>query len=349
MQVIFDLTTIKTPTAIALGNFDGIHRGHHLVIASALAKSDPHAHSTLVTFHPHPRQFFSGAAHNLLTPLPEKIAYLESLGLEQIVLFPFNHKLAALTPAEFVAEILVKQLQAIQVSVGANFHFGCDRSGNAQDLERLANHHSIHTKIIPLQNLTIPPDLEPNLSSSHPNHEYPRISSSSIRHHLALGQIRTANLLLGRAYSLQGNVIKGKQIGRTIGFPTANLDISPDKFLPKYGVYAVVVLLGEQRLPGVMNVGLRPTIKPDGSEEKIPSVEVHLLDWQGDLYGATLTIELIEFLRPEQKFPDLDALKSQITKDAEAARAIKSSPHPPAPSPTRDFRRKTSRRVGEQN
>lgn len=332
MQVIFDLTTIKTPTAIALGNFDGIHRGHNLVVAAALDKSLPHAHSTLVTFHPHPRQFFSGAAHNLLTPLPEKIAYLESLGLEQIVLLPFNQKLAALTPAEFVAEILVKQLQAVQVSVGANFHFGCDRSGNAQDLERLASTHGVSTKIIPLQNLNIPPDLEPNLPNSHPNHEYPRVSSSSIRHHLAVGQIRTANLLLGRAYTLQGVVIQGKQLGRAIGFPTANLDISLDKFLPKYGVYAVVVLLGEQRLPGVMNVGIRPTVKPDGSQEKIPTVEVHLLDWQGDLYDKTLMVELVEFLRPEQKFPSLDALKSQIAQDAAAARLIINSPHPSPPS-----------------
>ncbi len=294
----------------------------------SLDKSLPHAHSTLVTFHPHPRQFFSGAAHNLLTPLPEKIAYLESLGLEQIVLLPFNQKLAALTPTEFVAEILVKQLQAIQVSVGANFHFGCDRAGNAQDLERLANHHGISTKIIPLQNLTIPPDLEPNLPSNHPSHEYPRVSSSSIRHHLALGHIRTANLLLGRAYTLQGQVIYGQQLGRSIGFPTANLDISLDKFLPKYGVYAVVVILGDQRLPGVMNVGdrpsvakqNRPSVKTNGNQEEIPTVEVHLLDWQGNLYGKTLTVELIEFLRPEQKFPSLDALKAQIAEDAEVAR-----------------------------
>ena len=285
----------------------------------SLDKSLPHVHSTLVTFHPHPRHFFSGAAHNLLTPLPEKIAYLESLGLEQIVLLPFNQKLAALTPAEFVAEILVKQLQAVQVSVGANFHFGCDRAGNAQDLERLASTHGVSTKIIPLQNLTIPPDLEPNLSNSHPSHEYPRVSSSSIRHHLALGHIRTANLLLGRAYTLQGQVIYGQQLGRSIGFPTANLDISLDKFLPKYGVYAVVVILGDQRLPGVMNVGDRPTVKPDGNQEKIPTVEVHLLDWQGDLYDKTLIVELVEFLRPEQKFSSLDALKSQITKDAKAA------------------------------
>lgn len=320
MWVTSDLTTIKTPAAIALGNFDGIHRGHNLVIAAALDKSIPHAHSTLVTFHPHPRQFFSGAAHNLLTPLPEKIDYLESLGLDQIVLLPFNQKLAALTPAEFVAEILVKQLQAVQVSVGANFHFGCDRSGNAQDLETLARSHGIHTKIIPLQNLTIPPDLEPNLPDSHPNHEYPRISSSSIRHHLALGHVRTANLLLGRAYTLQGEVVHGKQIGRSIGFPTANLEIPQEKFLPKYGVYAVIVVMADQRLTGVMNIGDRPTVKLDGSQGNVPTVEVHLLDWQGDLYGKTLVVEIREFLRPEQKFSSLDALKAQIIQDVEGVR-----------------------------
>jgi len=332
VQVISDLATVLTPTTIALGNFDGIHRGHDLVIAAALNKSEAsselHAHSTLVTFHPHPRQFFSGAAHNLLTPLPEKISYLESLGLEQLVLLPFDQEMAALTPADFVEKILVQSLKAVQVSVGANFHFGRDRAGNAQDLRYLAINHQVQAQIIPLQNLIIPPNLEPHDDPHSSNHEYPRISSSSIRHHLTLGNIRTANLLLGRAYTLTGIVIQGQQIGRTLGFPTANLQIPPEKFLPKYGVYAVIVVLEDQRLPGVMNVGVRPTTKStkstnqDGNLEKIPTVEVHLLDWQGDLYGKTLTVKIQAFLRPEQKFPSLEALKFQMAQDAEAAQVI---------------------------
>ena len=318
MQVISDLTTIKTPTSIALGNFDGIHRGHSLVIAAALKKSSSHAHSTLLTFHPHPRQFFSGQPHSLLTPLPEKIAYLQTLGLEQVVLLPFDQKIARLTPEEFVTEILVQQLQAVQVSVGANFHFGRDRSGHAEDLARLAQAHDIQPQIIPLQNLHLDTHSPETAGLSH-------ISSSSIRHHLSLGQISSANLLLGRPYTLMGTVIQGKKLGRTIGFPTANIQIPAEKFLPRYGVYAVTVIYQGKRLPGVMNVGDRPTVDAKSFD---PHVEVHLLDWQGNLYGETLSIELQAFLRPEQKFPSIDALKAQINIDVEVARQLENIPHP---------------------
>lgn len=320
MQVIFDLTEIKTPTSIALGNFDGIHRGHSLVIAAALKKSSPHAHSTLLTFHPHPRQLFSGKPHSLLTPLPEKIAHLQTLGVEQVVLLPFNEEIACLTPEEFVTKILVQQLQAIQVSVGANFYFGRDRSGHAQDLARLAQAHNIQPQIIPLQNLPLAPNSPANfLETAKPL----PISSSSIRHHLSLGQIPVANMLLGRSYTLMGTVIQGKKLGRTLGFPTANVQIPTEKFLPKYGVYAVTVIHQGKRLPGVMNVGVRPSVDTENID---PHVEVHILDWQGNLYGETLTIALREFLRPEQKFASIDALKAQINIDAEVARQLGNIP-----------------------
>lgn len=287
------------------------------MIATALAKSSPHAHSTLLTFHPHPRQFFSGQPHSLLTPLPEKIAHLQTLGLEQVVLLPFDQKIARLTPEEFVTEILARQLKAMQVSVGANFHFGRDRSGNAEDLARLAQAHNIQPQIIPLQNLQLD-------THSPKTAEFSQISSSSIRHHLSLGQIPAANLLLGRPYTLMGTVIQGKKLGRTLGFPTANIQIPSEKFLPRYGVYAVTVIYQGKCLPGVMNVGVRPSVDPQSFD---PHVEVHLLDWQGNLYGETLSIELREFLRPEQKFPSIDALKAQINIDAEVARQLGNIPH----------------------
>ncbi len=317
MWITSDLTEIKTPTSIALGNFDGIHRGHNLVIAAALAKSFSHAQINLLTFHPHPRQFFSCKPHSLITPLPEKIAYLQTLGLEQVVLLPFDQKIARLTPEEFVTEILARQLKAMQVSVGANFHFGRDRSGNAEDLARLAQAHNIQPQIIPLQNLQLD-------THSPETAEFSQISSSSIRHHLSLGQIPAANLLLGRPYTLMGTVIQGKKLGRTLGFPTANIQIPSEKFLPRYGVYAVTVIHQDKRLPGVMNVGVRPSVDPQSFD---PHVEVHLLDWRGNLYGETITIELREFLRPEQKFPSIDALKAQINIDAEVARQLGNIPH----------------------
>ena len=286
-------------------------------------------YGTVVTFDPHPQEFFTGQQKKLLTPLAEKVELLEAMGVEQLVLLPFDRELAALTAAEFVEEILVRQLKASRISVGVDFRFGRGRAGTAVDLQLIASGYGIDVALVPLHNCG----------------EGDRISSSAIREGLASGDLPRANQLLGRPYSLVGTVVGGQRLGRTIGFPTANIELPPEKFLPRFGVYAVRVSLkhGWEKMKeesssyqrenpksltpgaasnlsfvnGVMNVGCRPTV--DGLQ---PTVEVHLLDWSGDLYGQTLSASLVEFLRPEQKFASLDALKTQIQADCDIARSL---------------------------
>ncbi len=373
MWVTSSPNTAITPTAVALGNFDGVHRGHQQVVRPILEVSgapaaltlpqsalnrreqhhwlslgenahqssetgmqtDEHLISTVVTFNPHPREFFTGQRRGLLTPPPEKVRQLKTMGVEQLVLLPFDRQLASLSPEDFVEKILVQQLKARRISVGEDFRFGCKRAGTAADLKAIAASYGILVTLVPLQTC-----------------EGERISSSIIRQALESGDLEQANRLLGRSYTLTGLVVKGQQLGRTIGFPTANLQLPPEKFLPRFGVYCVRVYnevesLSQVTQPqpkanietqatslttakdasvlpieaiGVMNIGCRPTV-----EGTSPTVEVHLLDWSGDLYGKTLTVSLEKFLRSEQKFTSLEALKAQIHADCEAARAFLSS------------------------
>lgn len=334
---------ILKPTAIALGNFDGVHRGHQRILEAILSTDNDREteklYPTAVSFYPHPREFFTGEKIQLLTPVVEKAKHLESLGIEQLVLLPFNRQLASLNPQQFVEEIIVKQLQAKKISVGEDFRFGYQRQGTARDLKAIAASYGIEVHINPLR------------QCRQEQGENVRISSSLIRQALQTGEIKQANSMLGRAYTLIGTVIKGQELGRTIGFPTANLQLPEDKFIPRYGVYSVKVtsfdkdeaclesvadssLCNNQNIPledasnsmnnsplkGVMNIGCRPTV--DGNKV---TVEVHLLDWSGDLYGQTLRVSLEQFLRPEQKFSSLDALKQQIAVDCETARYCLSS------------------------
>lgn len=344
------LSTAKAliPNAIALGNFDGIHRGHQQVVQPILEYTKscdgaivfPNAkpcqeitQATVVTFNPHPREFFTGESQQLLTPYGEKVELLAQLGVDQLILLPFDRELANLSPQDFVAKILVEQLQTSVISVGQDFRFGHQREGTSEDLRAIASQFGIDVHITPLQIC-----------------QGDRISSSLIREALAVGDITRANHLLGRTYTLTGKVVIGQQLGRTLGFPTANLQVPEEKLLPRSGVYAVQVYLdngvklsGEHSftprredakenaanypligqyldndaLWGVMNIGCRPTV--DGTKT---TIEVHLLDWCGDLYGQQLTVSLVQFLRPEQKFASLDALKARIAEDCQRVRML---------------------------
>jgi riboflavin kinase/FMN adenylyltransferase len=318
---------LLTPTAVALGKFDGVHLGHQRVIQPVLQPSKGEnppqqwIYSTVVTFHPHPQEFFTGQPRALLTPLDEKVQHLRSLGVEQLVLLPFDRELSALSPQEFVEKILVQKLQCQKISVGQDFCFGKERTGTAGELQLLAAKYNIPVTIVPLQ--TYPDNLPTEYKCGNTTAQDSRISTSLIRQTLEGGDIQRANLLLGRPYTLTGLVIQGQQLGRTIGFPTANLQLPKDKFLPHQGVYAVLIsILGEvsdtsAQYLGVMNIGYRPTV--DGSHS---SVEVHLLDWSGNLYGQKLIVQLVEFLRPEQKFPSIEALRTQIQFDCTQARKV---------------------------
>ena len=263
--------------------------------------SDSAEWASVVTFFPHPKEFFSGHFRPLLTPLEEKSRQLACLGVDQLVLLPFNAELANLDATAFVEQILIRDLQATHISVGCDFHFGKGRGGNAELLCAIATRHHIPVTVVPLHN-----DTEG------------RISSSRIRQALTDGVLGKANQLLGRPYTLTGQVVRGKQLGRTIGFPTANLRLPSDKFIPCQGVYSVKafgILPEPKPLLGVMNIGNRPTVAGQDL-----SVEVHLFDWAGHLYGKTLTVSLESFIRPEQKFASLDALKDQIAQDCETAK-----------------------------
>jgi len=307
VRITSSFDTVQRPTAIALGNFEGVHCGHVKVIPP-IFKAAEHGQimPTVVTFWPHPRAFFTGQSRSLLTPLDEKVEVLRAMGVEQLMLLPFDHALANLTPQAFVETILVQGLEARFISVGQDFHFGCGRVGTSADLEAIASGYGATVRVVPL-----------HCSDDE------RISSSSIRQALELGKVARANALLGRAYTLVGEVVQGQQLGRTIGFPTANLKVPDDKFLPQRGVYAVQIRCPEwpDAQPGVMNLGVRPTV--DGLRQ---TIEVHLLNWSGNLYGKTLTVALETFLRPEQKFDSLDALKAQIQTDCAIARSLLTTP-----------------------
>ncbi len=299
-------SNVITPTAIALGNFDGIHLGHRQVLKPILDLRKDYT-PTVVTFTPHPQEFFSGKTRQLLTPLTEKVKILESLKIRQLIRLPFDRGLASLTPQDFVADILVKKLNAKYITVGQDFRFGQGRSGNAQMLQEIAQNFGVFVHITKLKTCSAFNDVHPL-----------RISSSKIRQCLANGNVGQAKEMLSYPYTLEGIVVKGQQIGRTIGFPTANLQVPSDKLLPRRGVYSVRVPLGTDNIiKGVINIGSRPTVNG-----QVPTVEVHLLDWSGNLYGKFLTVYLEKFLRPEQKFPSLDALKSQIRQDCQIARKI---------------------------
>ncbi len=299
MHIARHLSEAQTPTALALGNFDGLHRGHQAVLAPILRQTE--ARKTVLTFDPHPRQVLGGTLLPLLTPLSEKLAILESLGLEQVILLPFTQALASYSPDQFCEQIIQQGLAARCVSVGANFRYGHQRQGMIATLQAWgsASMVTIHTAA-PLQC------------------QGERISSSRIRTALQAGEVDLAASLIGRAYSLQGIVIPGQQQGRQLGFPTANLALPAEKLLPLDGVY-VAQVAGQ---PAVLNIGVRPTLSGQGR-----TVEVHILDWCGDLYGQTLSVSVLSRLRSEQRFDSLAALQAQIAADCEHARHWFAQPH----------------------
>lgn len=289
------------PSVITIGNFDGVHRGHQAILAELARLSLEHGvPARLLTFEPHPVEFLTpDQAPPRLTRFREKLARLARMGLSQVTCAAFDERLSRCTPRAFIDDMLVERLRVRHVLVGDDFRFGHRGAGDyallAASGERLGFGVS-----------KIPTVLEQGA----------RISSTRVRDLLCTGELNAARELLGHAYAVCGRVRQGQQLGRTIGFPTANIAAARNRFALN-GVFAVSTLdAGGQRRNGVANVGRRPTV--DGLEERL---EVHLFDFDGDLYGQELHVEFVERIRGERKFPNLDALKAQIDRDATAARA----------------------------
>ncbi|WP_341367402.1 bifunctional riboflavin kinase/FAD synthetase [Yoonia sp. BS5-3] len=308
MRIIRDTVFVDSAdrgAVAAIGNFDGVHLGHQSVIdlARQVAK-DASAPLGIMTFEPHPRSYFS----NNPTPFrlmnaEAKANRLEKLGVEKLYELPFNASLAALSPRDFAQTIIADQLGLKGVIVGADFRFGHGRAGTVTDLAEFGTQMGFGTTIAPL--------LRNDLGN---------VSSTAIRAALSDGRPRDAAVMLGHWHRIEGDVIRGDQRGRDLGYPTANMSIA-DLHPPKFGVYAVKVnvLTGPHQgsYDGAASIGVRPMFG-----ENQPNCETFLFDFKGDLYGSTLSVALVDYLRPEQKFDGLDALIQQMDADCDQARAI---------------------------
>jgi riboflavin kinase / FMN adenylyltransferase len=287
-------------SVVTIGNFDGVHRGHRVLLRRAVdAAALVGERSVVVTFDPHPAAVLRPGSQPLaLQSLPDRIAALSDAGVDLVVVLPFTRELSSLSPAAFVARVLADRLRASRVIVGTNFRFGHRAAGDVVTLVEQGERHGFDTEAVTLLDL-----------------EGVAISSSAIRTRLADGDLDWASRALGRPHRLSGEVVPGDGRGRTIGVPTANLAVSPDLQLPADGVYAGHLRHAGEDHPAVTNVGLRPTF-----EGTIRTVETHVLGTELDLYGEQVGVSFEHRLRGERRFDDVDALVAQIRLDlAEAA------------------------------
>ncbi|QYK00604.1 bifunctional riboflavin kinase/FAD synthetase [Shewanella psychrotolerans] len=287
---------------LTIGNFDGVHRGHAEVIAALVKKAHQHdVPATLMTFEPQPQELFMGDnAPARLSLLRDKIVLLEELGIARLLCVNFNRKFAGMPAEDFIEQLLVKQLGVKYLVVGDDFCFGKQRSGNFQVLKQAGEKFGF--AVVSTQSFLLADK---------------RVSSTEIRAQLAKGNLEQARRLLGHPFTLCGKVAHGEKIGRTIGFPTANIALKR-KVSPVRGVFAVRLYWdGSDIYDGVANVGFRPTVNGQNCQ-----LEVHLFDFDGDLYGKTVEVELVAKIRDEQPFKSLDALKQQIKNDADRALAL---------------------------
>ena len=287
--------------AVALGNFDGVHLGHQRIIKSAVAAAHGRCRQALVyTFDPHPRVVLNKAPEvPRITTLQERAEILEDLGIDVLVMAEFTLEFAAQSPQEFVKNILVEELGVQDIFVGADYRFGKGRLGTAETLRRVAPEEGFRVHVVPAVMVG-----------------GEKVSSSRIRELITVGEIGDANRLLGRQFIIEGKVIHGHNRGKAIGFPTANLKPAP-KLLPPEGVYAVYCRVRGETHPAVTNIGRNPTFK-----DRRLSYEVHILDFDHDVYGEVIRVYLVERLRSEMVFSGVDQLKAQIQRDVEHSRQI---------------------------
>lgn len=284
------------PVALAIGNFDGVHLGHRAILGNLRIRADALGlMPSVMTFEPHPREFFTpGAAPARLTSLREKLELFEEAGVARVYLCRFDQAFAAITAQGFMQDIL-RRLDARLILVGGDFRFGADRVGDVA----LLRDSGFAVESVP--DVTLDGE---------------RISSTAVRRALATGELKHAAQLLGRPYSLSGHVTHGDKLGRELGYPTANVHMLHER-PPLFGIYAVKLAgVADEPLPGVASLGVRPTMKEAGK----PTLEVHLFDFNRDIYGQHVRVLFLKKLRDEEKFPDLEALTRQIAIDEQMAR-----------------------------
>lgn len=295
MQVRTSLPMEREPCVLALGNFDGVHLGHRRLLEQGLSQAKRlGVDLDVLIFEPHPlKVLFPERGIKLLSTNQERLHYLEEIGVQTVNLLPFTKEMAKTSPEQFVEKILLP-LGVIYVVVGFNYSFGAEGKGNSELLQELGQKHGFGVSVLQAQML-----------------EGQVISSSSIRKALLQGDIRSASSLLGRPPCLRGIVVHGEERGRQIGYPTANILTSEDFLIPKRGVYAVRAYLDGKIVCGMMNIGMKPTFH----DLYDTVVEVHFIDYSGDLYGREITVHIEERLRDERKFKGVDELLIQLNKD----------------------------------
>lgn len=303
MIEITDISTFTSPkpTVITIGTFDGVHLGHQKIINKVVESARrENLLATIFTFFPHPRMIVQhDNSLKLIHTLSEKKEALKALGVDLLIVQPFNEEFANLTAEDFVHKLLIERLNAKKVIIGYDHRFGKGRTADIKDMERFGEQYGFAVEEIPVEEI--------NEVS---------VSSTAIRNALLSGKMDIAERYLAAPYSLTGTVVHGMKLGRSIGYPTANIVVDDKyKLIPKDGVYAVYSLINQQKVYGMMSIGKNPTIEGKGS-----SIEVHFFDFNSDIYDQQITIYFIKYLREEQKFDSIELLKQQIANDERAAR-----------------------------
>jgi riboflavin kinase/FMN adenylyltransferase len=302
MRITHGFTPLGTPHAVTIGNFDGLHLGHQAMLARlqdvARARGLP---SCVLSFEPHPREFFTPEqAPARLSSLREKAECLQRMGIDRLHVFRFDRAFSALSAEAFIEQVLGTTLQARYVLVGDDFRYGAKRTGDFALLKQAGQSLGFDAEFLPTVEVA-----------------GERASSTAVRQALAAGELEHAERLLGRPYSISGRVVHGDKLGRDIGFPTANIQLKHNR-PPLLGIFAVEVYgLNGEPLPGAASLGKRPTVK---NPDAVPVLEVHLFDFNAEIYGRRVRVDFLHKLRDEEKYPDLDSLVAQIRRDVDNAK-----------------------------
>lgn len=300
---IKDLPVLRNPV-ITIGTFDGVHQGHKTILNEVIKHAkEINGESVLLTFEPHPRKLiFPEQPLKLLTPLKDKLQLIQEAGIQHILVVPFTRDFSNLSSEDYIKDFLVNTFHPHTIVIGYDHRFGHDREGGIDMLKKYADVYNYEVYEISAKLI-----------------DEAVVSSTKIRKALQAGHVAEASHMLGRNYSLRGTVVKGAQIGRTIGFPTANvMPENSEQIIPGNGVYAIQVDVNGHRYNSMLNIGYRPTV----SNELQLHIEANIFDFSGDIYGQQITLIFIEKLRDEQKFPSLDALKEQLGKDRQQTVAL---------------------------